>query len=280
MAAPGPAALAASRPIAAVTVGVTCTSPNVHIYHADALGQLRRWDYAAPLDGSSAWTQQLAGNGWGGLDVFSGGDGVLYTIDASGDLRWYQDDGAAGAADVSWDPGSGAVIGTGWDGYPQVASGGQGVIYAVDPSGDLHWYRYLGSGGTGTWADGSGTVIGSGWGGYTQVVSGGDGILYTVDGSGTLYWHRQQDPTADTSTWADGGSGTQIGTGWAQFDQIGSVGGGVLFARDATGTMWWYRDTDPLGGTSSWADAGVGVSEGTGWGPAQVVGDIAGCTAH
>jgi hypothetical protein len=57
------------------------------------------------------------------------------------------------------------------------------------------------------------------------------------------------------------------------------MGGGVIFARDATGGLWWYRDTDPLGGSSSWADNGVGISEGTGWNDNQIVTDVGGCVA-
>jgi hypothetical protein len=63
------------------------------------------------------------------------------------------------------------------------------------------------------------------------------------------------------------------------FTEIGSMGGGVIFGRDAAGSLWWYRDTDPLGGSRSWADSGLGVNEGVGWGPSQVVTDIGGCVA-
>lgn len=280
------AALAAALPAApaahAASATVTCNAPAVPVYHVDALGQLRRWSYPAPLDGSGAsgWTQQVLGTGWGGLDVVSGGDGVLYTIDSPGDLRWYKDDDAfSGGSGVSWDPGSGSVIGTGWSRFTQVFSGGDGVIYAIDASGMLYWYRYQGTAGSAVWADGSGSAVGSSWGALTTVFSGGGGIVFAVDASGTLYWYQHQDPTTGSAAWANGGLGTPIGSGWSQFTRIGSVGGGVLFARDATGALWWYRDTDPLGGTASWVDGGTGVNEGSGWGPAQVVGDVQGCTA-
>lgn len=265
---------------AAATAAVTCATPTVPVYHVDGLGQLRRWSYPAPLDGSGAsgWKQQIVGSGWGGLNVFSGGSGVLFTLDSSGDLRWYKDDGFAGGA-ASWDPGSGTVIGTGWSRFAQVFSGGQGVIYAIDASGDLYWYRYTGTAGSTAWAPGSGSVIGNSWGGLTSVLSGGDGIVFALDASGTLYWYRDQDPETSSAAWANGGVGAVVGDGWSRFGRIGSVGGGVLFAWDASGGLWWYRDTDPLGGTASWANGGAGVNEGSGWAPTQVVGDVAGCAA-
>jgi hypothetical protein len=256
---------------------VTCDLPSVAMYHVDALSQLRRWSYAAPLDGSSAWTQQVIGSGWGGLNVVSGGDGVLYAIDAAGSLRWYKDDNFTGGV-PAWDPASGSLIGSGWAGFSTVVSGGQGVIYAVDASGNLHWYRYLG-GGSSVWAANSGTVIGTGWNRPSKIVAGGSGVIYTVDSSGVMSWYMHQDPLGGTAPWANAGVAKQIGSGWSAFTRIGSAGGGVLFARDTTGRLDWYRHADPLGGSGLWANRGFGVGEGTGWNDSQAVTDVTGCTA-
>lgn len=273
---------AAPLPAHADAATVTCATPTVPVYHVDDFGQMRRWSYPAPLDGSgaAAWTQQVLGSGWSGLNVVSGGDGVLYTIDGGGDLRWYKDDGAyTGGSDVDWDPGSGSLIGTGWSRFTRVFSAGQGVIYAIDSSGALYWYAYQGTAGSAVWAPNSGTVVGSSWGALSRVFSGGDGIVFAVNDAGTLYWYRHQNPAAGAATWDNGGSGIAIGNGWAQFTDVGSVGGGVLFARDPSGALWWYRDTDPLGGTPSWANGGTGLIQGSGWGPAQVLGDVTACAA-
>ncbi len=255
----------------------TCNTPSVAMYHVDASSQLRRWSYASPLDGSSNWTQQLIGSGWSGLNVESGGSGVLYAIDASGNLRWYKDNNYTGGA-ASWDPASGSVIGTGWGGFSTVVSGGQGAIYAVDSSGNLHWYRYLGSG-LPSWAANSGTVIGTGWNSPSKIIAGGSGLIYTVTSPGALLWYRHLDPLGGAASWANGGVAKQIGSGWSGFTRIGSTGGGVLFTRDTTGQVNWYRDTDPLGGSSSWANSGFGIAEGTGWNNSQAVTDVTGCTA-
>lgn len=259
------------------SAAVTCNAQGVAMYHVDTLSQLRRWSFASPLDGGSQWGQQTIGVGWGALNVVSGGSGVLYAIDASGNLRWYMDHDFAGGP-TAWDPASGSVIGTGWGGFTKVVSGGQGVVYAVDSAGNLRWYRYLGAG-TPSWASNSGTVIGTGWNGQSKIVAGGAGVIYTVNSSGALLWYLHRDPLGGTASWAGGGAAKQIGSGWSDFTGLGSMGGGVLLARDATGQVTWYRDTDPLGGTASWTDGGVGVAEGSGWDNNQIVTDISGCIA-
>jgi hypothetical protein len=263
-------------PVAAA-VRTRCASP-VAMYHVDALGQLRRWNYAAPLDGSSGWTQQKIGTGWGGLKTVAGGSGVVYAVDSAGDLRWYRDNGYAGTGGAAWDPASGAVIGKGFGRYGTVVSGGQGVIYTIDSAGNLFWHRYLGSGGAADWDPASGTRIGTGWAGLT-VAAGGNGELFAVDGSGTLRWYRQIDPLLPSGTWAEGGVGSVVGSGWSGFSQLGSMGGGVLFARDRTGGLHWYRDLDPTGGSPSWANQGSGTPEGTGWNDGTVLADVEGCAA-
>ena len=100
-----------------------------------------------------------------------------------------------------------------------------------------------------------------------------------ADASGDLPWDRDMDTAGGSASWAGSGVGRRIGSGWSGFSGIGSVGGGVLFARDSTGRMVWYRDADPLGGSASWANGGVGVTEGTGWNDSRPVTDITACSS-
>lgn len=264
---------------AATTATVTCTTPSVAMYHVDASAQLRRWSFASPLDGTPGWTQQMIGTDWSGLNVVSGGDGTLYTVDQSGNLRWYSDGNYAAGGGSAWNSASGSVIATGWNMYSKVFSGGGGVLYAVDSVGDLHWFRDLAMNGTTSWAPGSGDVIGNGFDTPTLIFAGGSGVIYAVTSSGALDWYRHLDPTGGSVSWANSGYAAQIGTGWSGFTQMASMGGGILMARDSTGTVWWYRDADPLGGTATWANQGVGIAEGTGWSDSQLVTDVSGCTA-
>ena len=101
---------------------VTCATPYVPLYHVDSLAQLRRWSYAAPLDGSSGWLEQMIGTGWNGLPKFLSpgdwnGDNLvdLIGITPSGDVRLYTSNGHGG-----WINGRGIVIDTGWAGYNMI----------------------------------------------------------------------------------------------------------------------------------------------------------------
>jgi hypothetical protein len=59
-------------------------------------------------------------------------------------------------------------IGSGWNGFSMVVAGGGGVIYAIQPNGDLMWYRHLDpTGGSASWAADHGMKIGSGWDGFS-----------------------------------------------------------------------------------------------------------------
>jgi hypothetical protein len=107
-------------------------------------------------------------------------------------------------------------------------------------------------------------------------VAGGSGVLYVKDPSGTLTWYRHSDSLGGSPSWANNGTGRPIGSGWNGFARIGSVGAGVIFARDASGSMWWYREVDPLGGSATWANNGAGVGEGTGW-TDGLIADVSGC---
>ncbi len=217
------------------------------------------------------------GTGWSGLTVFSGGNGVIYTIDSAGQLHWYHDQNHAVGGGANWAAASGAVIGTGWGGFAQVVTNGGGVIYALDRSGNLHWYRYLGSNGSISWASNSGAVIGSGWGGFSRIVAGGDGIIYALDSSGNLRWYMHADPFRGSATWANGGNGTIIGTGWQTFSGLGSIGAGIIYAVDASGNLWWLRHLDPIGGTAAWANGGIPQKVSSGWAAGQIVPDVTDC---
>lgn len=268
----------ASAGASASTASVTCTTPAVAMYHVDAQAQLRRWGLGSPLSGTPGWVEQQIGSGWSGLNVVSCGNGTIYTIDQAGNLRWYDDDNYAGGG-ASWSPASGSVIGSGWNAFTTVISGGDGVLYGVDSSGALHWYRDQAMNGSVSWAPGSGSVIGTGFGAPSTLIAGGQGVIYLVTSPGTLNWYRHLDPTGGTDSWADGGVASPIGSGWSTFTRVASMGGGILVARDQNGGSWWYRDTDPLGGTASWADQGSAIAQGTGWSNAQLITDISGCIA-
>jgi hypothetical protein len=94
----------------------------------------------------------------------------------SGQLLFYRDQTRDGTGDVS----SPSVIGLGgWQQMQHLFSGGDGIIYAVDPNGQLLFYRDQTRDGTGDVS--SPSVIGlGGWQQMQHLFSGGDGIIYAV----------------------------------------------------------------------------------------------------
>jgi hypothetical protein len=86
---------------------------------------------------------------------------------------------------------------------------------------------------------------------------------------------RRQD---GSTSWAPR-SGSVVGAGWGGFTGIAPWGGGVVLGRDPAGDLLWNRDTDPLGGTGSWANGGIAVAAGVGWNGGGLIADVTGCTA-
>jgi hypothetical protein len=136
-------------------------------------------------------------------------------LDHAGYLHWYHYLGSNGSA--SWDSGSGAVIGSGWSRFPRIIAGGDGIIYALDSSGNLDWYMHADPfHGSATWANnGNGVGIGTGWRQVSDFGSIGAGVIYAVDASGDLLWYRHLDPIGGTALWANDGSPQKVSSGWA-----------------------------------------------------------------
>ncbi len=187
---------------------------------------------------------------------------AVYGVAADGSLREWLDSGPATAGNMT---AAAAPVGVGWGGFTRLLPAGSGVLYAVDASGRLRWYRHTGyQTGAATWATGSGAVVGTGWGGFTQLVSASDGVLYGVTADGRLRWYRHTGGTTGAATWATG-SGAVIGNGWGMFSTL--VGGpfGTLYGVTADGRLRWYAHDGWLTGRVAWAPAS-GAVVGTGWG--------------
>ena len=152
-----------------------------------------------------------------------------------------------------------SVIGdSGWNAFKFLFSGGNGIIYAVDPEGDLLFYRDYNQDGTGNVADPS--VIGhGGWADFKFLFSGGNGIIYAVDGGGDLLFYRDhnQDGTGNVAHPSVIGHG-----GWADFKFVFSGGNGIIYAVNHRGELLFYRDHNQ-DGTGNVADPSI---IGTGFG--------------
>jgi hypothetical protein len=212
-----------------------------------------------------------------GVRVFSlDHRGIIYAIRPAGSLHWYKEENRSGEngpnAQSGWAPNSGSQISFGWQIFDEVMYGGDGIIYAISPAGNLHWYREENrSGGNGPnaqsgWVPGSGSQISFGWQIFRHVFHGGEGIIYAVDRHGRMFWYRDVDRNggngaAAQTGWAPG-SGSQISFGWEIFQHIFYGGDGIIYAVRPDGRMFWYRDVDRNGGNG--AAAQIGWAPGSG----------------
>jgi N,N-dimethylformamidase beta subunit-like protein/tachylectin len=248
-------------------------------------------------DGSTGWSPasgSAIGQGWDQYKhVFAGGGGILYAITDDGELIWYKDtlrngtNGPAGA--TGWAANSGAQIGAGWQAFSQVIYGGDGIIYAIRPTGELLYYKDVarngtnGPNGTSGWGTNSGHQIGAGWNNFRLVFSGGGGVLYGVTPAGTLHYYkdvfRNGTNAANGSTGWGTGSGNQIGAGWQNFPTVCAPGAsdGIIYAATVPGELRYYKDvarngTNGPNGTSGWG-VNSGHTIGHGWsiGPRTMV---------
>ena len=150
------------------------------VYPDGVLRWYKHNGYKNARGGPSEWAESKnVAKGWNFKNIFSGGEGILYFVNADGKLMWtkhkaYLDavampgggSGKIGAAqEVAW-ANSWEVpkeVGTSWGHFTKIFSAGEGDIYAVQPSGELYWYKHDG------WQDGSprwrgGVPIATGWG--------------------------------------------------------------------------------------------------------------------
>ena len=124
------------------------TSEWRRLYAVDDDGLLRWYRYMGGgevNDAPGGWnwhpnSGNPIGHGWGEFTaIFACSNGVIAGIHNDGNLYWYCYRGA-GQSDrsgtVGWEPGSGNVIGSGWDNFARL-TGAFSTIFAVSDNGDL-----------------------------------------------------------------------------------------------------------------------------------------------
>jgi hypothetical protein len=266
------------RPATAATVdcpqvGSVCPAPGPDspipprvIYATTSLGKLLVY-VDASTDATANWTMQaveapaLAGVDWSTFArIFAGGDGVIYGIDAQGNLVYFRlldpwRNPAPPSAQLRWSPDSNTVIGSEWGALASQVSGfsrladqnSTSLVRAIWLGQSNQFYRH------GWRQDGSvdptwmNNGKGQAWdadGPYnapavpnldslpapTSTREGGNGITYIVDGSGALYRYRvHPDRTV-------AGPFLQIGNGWNNLAQI-AVDPGELSIEGYVSTM-------------------------------------------
>lgn len=205
------------------------------IYAVSAEGELLWYEHAgfntgAGLRDAGSWKGPITVNrGFGQYArVFSGGNGIIYGITSDGRLIWHRHHGVASGQPVesagAW--AAPAEVGVGWGGLSKVFSGGDGIIYGVNPDGDLLWYNHVGHN-DGLGVDDAGAwlgakQVGSGWGSFTTLFSSGNGVIYGITPDGVLRWYRHLGYQTGAGQDVPGSweGGVDVGWGWGSFDTV------------------------------------------------------------
>jgi Tachylectin len=142
------------------------------IYAISTDGKMFWFRHTGWLDGSRRWAAnsgRQVGKGWqDAIKVFSGGNGVIYSTVASGLLRWHRHNGRLLGTDDWVNKGIHVPVAFNWQGYRQLFSGGDGIIYGITANGNVIWNRHVGwLTGAGIWAPppitDAGRVVAQGW---------------------------------------------------------------------------------------------------------------------
>ncbi|MFF0214390.1 tachylectin-related carbohydrate-binding protein [Streptomyces vinaceus] len=250
------------------------------IYGITSGGDLQWYRHVGWEDGTNRWIPGEGGEsvsgGWNIYRlVFCGGGGVIYGITPGGDLQWYRHDGWTDGS-ARWTAGAGGnFVGTGWNIYRTVFSGGGGVIYGITYGGDLQWYRHDGwSDGSNRWTAGDGGKnVGGGWDIYSTVFSAGRGVIYGIKPDGDLQWYFHDGWADGSNRWTAGAGGRNVGRGYNNYNTVfsGGGGGGVIYSITRGGGMTqaggleWRRHDGVKDGSNRWTTAAYAYPVSWGW---------------
>lgn len=194
---------------------------------------------------------------WGEtFKMFSGDDGIIYVIDSTGRLYWFRHNNDF-THKLTFNQGVngkiGSLIGSGWQQYSHVFSGGDGIIYAITKTGKMLWFRHTGRlDGSNKWASGSGRQVSRGWQGTKKVFSGDNGVIYSIMETGRLRWHKHLGRLTGTDNWVNKGIHQVVGFNWQRFPQVFSTNDGIIYAVTTSGDLLWHRHSGWLTGKAEW----------------------------
>jgi N,N-dimethylformamidase len=222
------------------------------IYAIQADGTLLWYRHAGWQTGAATWANngnaRVIGSGWNIFRaVLADATGQLFGFLPDGSIHWYRyavSNLNTGAG--SWSGGgTGPQIGSGFSAYPRVFGGWNGVIFAIDQSGQLWWYQYTAGNGASGWANGGrGALIGNSFQQFPRTWAEPNGVIYAVDQDDDLYWYRYTGTNGSVS-WANGGTGVPIGSDFGADYQK------VSFANGSGSLYNLTLDTDQVNGTDS-----------------------------
>ena len=98
-------------------------------------------------DGSPRWSKsaERIGNGWTIFDkIIAGEDGVIYGRFPDGRLRWHRHLAHADGSKVWAQDRDVRQASDGWGRFTDIFAGSGGVLYGIEPNGDLRWHKHEG----------------------------------------------------------------------------------------------------------------------------------------
>lgn len=198
------------------------------------------------------------GNGTTPVDSGLPLQGIFYGVTTEGNLEWNRYTGQGEAFEdpssfQNFAPNTGNLIGRGFDHMLHVFGCGDGVIMAVHPNGNLHWFAYGGNGesdvtGALGWHPNSGNVIGNGWQNMLRIFTFPQAghvnkiTIFGVAQNGDLHWYSYSGNGENDPSGASGfhpNSGNRVGRGWQNMRHIHGSGN-VVFAVAEDGNLLWY----------------------------------------
>lgn len=204
------------------------------IYAITSDGEMRWYRHGGYREGGGleTWEPQdtgyrKVGVGWQDMrHVFWGGEGVIYAVNANGELLWYKHNGyQTGGGLDTWE--GHYVVGRNWANMSQVFSAGEGRIYAFTRIGQLRSYKHEG------YRDGVGLVNGDGkqsqnprfgMEGTQRVFWGGEtfdyGLVYTITTKGDLRLYKpwSEDMGIGIVDWPS--ESIAVGAGWGDLKHV------------------------------------------------------------
>lgn len=208
---------------------------NNFIYAIDPDGKLYCYQHNGQPDGKVRGSDrhQVGDGGWRQyVSVFASGNNFIYAIAHDGNLYCYQHkvqpDGKVLGSDKK------LVSQGGWEKYVSVFASGN-YLYAIDPSGLLHWRRHDGQqDGTDRWSEWK--IVAGGWAGYVCSFAAGD-IIYGITGDGNLFWHRHDGQQNGDSI--IGAARKLVGDrGWLMYRSVFAANNGIVYGAGVD-TMSW-----------------------------------------
>ncbi len=193
---------------------------------------------------------------------------VVYGLTGNGMLIWRR----IGSSNKTLNPvpvfEARSPAGSGWSRMKNVFSTGEGIIYGVDPDGNLIWYHHLNNlnGFADTGAEAARWeqhAVGSGWGGFVRLFSPGKGVIYAVKPDGTLLWYKHAGyltgaRIGEPNPWL---GPRQVRTGWNGFTSVFAGTEGDIYAVNSNGELIFYKHDGWEFGGANW-EAPVKLSDG------------------